>query len=61
MVSIHTFEPLNSSFNFSVFPTVNSDNFSFSFMLKKAEFNQLVIKNLSKKVMLQIFILKLKL
>lgn len=44
MISTHTSEPLNSSSNFSVFPTVNSNNFSFSFMLKKAEFNQLIIK-----------------
>lgn len=61
MISTHTSEPLNSNFNFSVFPTVNSNNFSFSFMLKKAEFNQLIIKKWSKKVMLQMFILKPKL
>lgn len=61
MISTHTSEPLNSSINFSVFSTVNSDNFSFSFMPKKGWIQPVDYKELKKKITLQMFILKLKL
>lgn len=62
MMNTHTSVYPNSNFNFFFFlAIVNAYNFTFSFILKTPKFNQLMIKNTSEKVTLQMFILKLKL